>query len=344
MRTKDLRQLVKRVTDYTLAHPYERDVWEKAPAITGILMWNDPAAVAEARDWVERAVEVQSSRGYLSYDERIELAAGHAAVFTPTAALSCALGYPVLAFYERDREPHLLDAAQRQAEALLAGPRTRRGGFWVRREGPELWIDFVYMMCPFLVKLGKITGNPALIDEALRQIDVNVHHLLDTDCNLARHAWRETPNQFLQSTFWCRGNGWLNACLVDVLAEIPDHPRAASLKELGRRTIGAMAAHQDRSGFFHNIVDDPDAKFEASGTLMFAYYAARAVAQGWLDQSYLERAERAFRVVAGSVEPDGAVPGVQVPPGGPGVPFGTALYGQGFFLQAAAELRTRLDI
>ncbi len=83
MRTKNLRQLVKQVTDYTLAHPYERDVWEKAPAITGILMWNDPAAVAEARHWVERAVEVQSSRGYLGYDERIELAAGHAAAVSP---------------------------------------------------------------------------------------------------------------------------------------------------------------------------------------------------------------------------------------------------------------------
>ncbi|MDB5841744.1 MAG: Rhamnogalacturonides degradation protein RhiN [Herminiimonas sp.] len=344
MPEQNLKQLVKLVTDYTLAHPYERDVWEKAPAITGILMWDDQQAVGGARKWVERAVDVQSSRGYLSYDERLELPNGHAPVFTPTATLSSALGYCVLSYYERDGEERLLEAARRQADALLAGPRTRRGGFWVRKEGPELWIDFTYMMCPFLVKLGKITGDQSLIDEAFLQLDVNVHHLLDTDNNLARHAWRETPDQYLQSTFWCRGNGWLNACLVDMLAEIPDHPRAESLKELGRRTIGAIASHQDRSGFFHNILDDENAKFEASGTLMFAYYAARAVNQGWLDDGYMERAERAFRIVAGSVEPDGAVPGVQVPPGGPGVPFGTALYGQGFFLQAAAELRARLGL
>ena len=75
---------------------------------------------------------------------------------------------------------------------------------------------------------------------------------------------------------------------------------------------------------------------------MFAYSAARAVNMGWLDKSFMDKAERAFRIVAGSVEPDGAVPGVQVPPGGPGVPFATALYGQGFFLQAAAELKQRL--
>lgn len=338
----DLDALVKKVTDYILAHPYERDVWEKAPAITGILRWGDDKAIAGAKAWVDRAVDVQSSRGYLSYDERIELAKGHVEVFSPTAALSSALGYCVLAFHERAAEPRLLEAAQLQAKAMLAAPRTRRGGFWVRDEGPELWIDFIYLMCPFLARLGRLTGDTKLIDEALLQVEVYVHHLVDKDENLARHAWRETPNSFLQSTFWCRGNGWLTCCLVDLLAEIGDHPKAESLRELGRRVFAAIAAHQDRSGFFRNILDDGHAKFEASGTLMFAYSAARAVRMGWLDAEYLDKAERAFRIVAGSVEPDGAVPGVQVPPGGPGVPFATALYGQGFFLQAAAELKQRL--
>lgn len=338
----DLDALVKRVTGYVLAHPYERDVWEKAPAITGILRWNNKEAIAGAKAWVDRAVDVQSSRGYLSYDERIELTKGHVEVFSPTAALSSALGYCVLEFYERKKEDRLLEAAHLQAKALLAGPRTRGGGFWVREEGPELWIDFIYLMCPFLARLGRLTGNTTFIDEALVQVDVNVHHLLDKEQHLARHAWRETPNSFLQSTFWCRGNGWLTCCLVDLLAEIGDHPRAESLRDLGRRVFEAIGAYQDRSGFFRNILDDKHAKFEASGTLMFAYSAARAVNMGWLDASFMNNAERAFRIVAGSVEPDGAVPGVQVPPGGPGVPFATALYGQGFFLQAAAELRNRL--
>ncbi|RZI97684.1 MAG: glycosyl hydrolase [Variovorax sp.] len=338
----NLDDLVKRVTAYTLAHPYERDVWEKAPAVTGILQWNDAAAIAEAGRWTQRMVDVQSSRGYLGYDERIELAKGHAAVFSPTAALSTALGYNVLAFYERDGGADLLEAARLQAKAVLAGPRTKGGGFWVRKEGPELWIDFIYMMCPFLARLGRIEGDASLVDEALLQIKVNVHHLVDKEQHLARHAWREIPNSYLQSTFWCRGNGWLTCCLVDTLEELGDHKGAEPLKALGREVFTAIAAHQDRSGFFHNILDDEHEKFEASGTLMFAYSAAKAVRQGWLDDSYLEKAERAFRIVAGSVEADGAIPGVQVPPGGPGVPFATTLYGQGFFLQAAAALKQRL--
>ena len=339
----DLAAAVQQVTDYTLAHPYERDVWEKSPAITGILMWDQPEAVEKARAWVDRAVQVQSSRGFLGYDERIELVTGHAAVFTPTASLSSALAFNVLAYYERDGGDHLLQAARRQAEALLAGPRTKNGGISVRKEGPELWIDFIYMMCPFLARLGRIDNQPALVEEALKQIAVYVRHLVDPELHLARHAWRETPNSYLQSTFWCRGNGWLTCCLVDTIEQIgTDHAGAGELKALGRKVFDAIAAHQDRCGFFHNILDDDYAKFEASGTLMFAYSAAKAVNQGWLDAAYIEKAERALRIVAGSIEPDGAIPGVQVPPGGPGVPFATTLYGQGFFIQAAAQLRHHL--
>jgi len=43
--------------------------------------------------------------------------------------------------------------------------------------------------------------------------------------------------------------------------------------------------------------------------------------------------------VARAVEPSGKVPGVAVPPGGPGVPFDWTLFGQGFFLLAAHHMK-----
>jgi unsaturated rhamnogalacturonyl hydrolase len=48
------------------------------------------------------------------------------------------------------------------------------------------------------------------------------------------------------------------------------------------------------------------------------------------------------RVVAGSIDESGAIPGVAVPPGGPGVPFGTTLFGQGFFLLAVQALQDKV--
>jgi unsaturated rhamnogalacturonyl hydrolase len=340
----NVKELVARVTRYTAAHPLERDTWERAMAITGVLLGDDQGAIAEMQRWVDRIVALQGSNGYLSYDERVELTDGHVKVFTPSAALTAAFGYPVLQFYERTKDQKYLAAARRHADVLLSEPRTRDGGISVTKDGRHLYVDFLYLMCPLLVKLGVITGEQKYIDEAVKQIEVVCHHLWDADHHLTRHAWSETPNMYLQSTFWSRGNGWLVCCIVDLMGMIPEHPRAARLREICAKTLAAMKSYQDANGYLRVIMDDPQAKFETSGTIMFSYAAARAAQQGIVGKEYTEAALRAFRIVAGSVEADGGVPGVQVPPGGPGVPFGVTLYGQGFFLQAAHALRKELGL
>jgi unsaturated rhamnogalacturonyl hydrolase len=339
-----VKELIARVTRYVATHPFERDTWERAMAITGVLMGDDQGAINEMQRWVDRIVALQGTNGYLSYDERVELTAGHVKVFTPSAALTAAFGYPVLLFYERTKNEKYLKAARRHADVLVSEPRTRDGGISVTKDGLHLYVDFLYLMCPMLVKLGKLTGEQRYIDEAVKQIEVVCHHLWDDDCHLSRHAWSETPNMYLQSTFWSRGNGWLVCCIVDLMDIIPDHPRAARLREICAKTLTAMKSYQDGNGYLRVIMDDPQAKFETSGTIMFAYAAARAVQHGIVGPEFTEAALRAFRIVAGSVEENGGIPGVQIPPGGPGVPFGVTLYGQGFFLQAAWALRKELAL
>src|SRR5690606_1733794 len=87
---------------------------------------------------------------------------------------------------------------------------------------------------------------------------------------------------------------------------------------------------------------------EASATLMFAYAAALTIKHELLEPEHdanalMDRALRAFTVVAGAVEDSGKVPGGATVPGGPGVAFHWTLFGQGFFLLAAHALRDRLD-
>ena len=336
-------ELVERVTRWTLAHPDERDPWEKAPAMTGVLAWNNADAVAGVRRWIDRAVDTQGSDGYLCYSERIELPHGHVRTFTPTGTLSAAIGYPMLEVYERTKDARYLEAARLQAEAILRAPRTRDGGISCRFESKELWVDFIYLMGPFLARYGRIAGERKHIDEAFAQYEVHGRHLIDPFTNLTRHAWCETPNHFPQSTLWARGNGWLVCAAVDLLEIAPDHERAKYVADTCRAALLAMQSLQDRSGFLRHILDDPFSKFEASSTVMFAYAAAKAAARGLVGGELVESALKGWRAVALSVQEDGAIPGVAVPPGGPGVPFGSTLFGQGFFLLATHALRQQLD-
>jgi len=342
MRTIDVMAAKNRAMHYVLTHPYERDYWEKAMAITSVLAWGNAEEIAVVRNWIDRAVETQTSNGDLNYADPLDLPAGHVRTFTPTSSLPCSLGYPLLLLYQRTEDKAYLEAARLQAEALLRTNRTSEGGIWARKEGPELWVDFLYMMCPFLILYGKVADDPSYVDEAFKQYAVHVRHLVDPHEGLTRHAWCEKPNHYPQSTFWARGNGWLVCVSMDMLALAPKHPGAAQVREVAVRALNKMAEFQDRSGFFHHVLDDVNTKLETSSTVMFAYAAAKAVSLGLIDASFIDRAVRSLRVVAGSIEDDGAIPGVAVPPGGPGVPFGTTLFGQGFFLLAAHALREQL--
>ena len=329
--------LTQRVFEYTTEMELERDPWEKGPALTAMLRSGSDEMIAFAKRSLKRSVRTQTTAGHLNYDDVRHGTYGHVRTFTPTMK-GASLGYPLLQLYEMEPVGEYLAAAQRQADMALNAPRTADGGVSARAENVELWIDFVYLLVPFLIKLGKITGDEKLVDEGYSQLRVHVDHLVDPLTGLARHAWIEKPNSFGQSTFWSRGNGWLGAGIVEVLSMAPNHDNSKVATEVLTRMVGSIATLQDASGYWREVMDDPRSPLESSGTLIHAYTMARAVEMGILGQEYLDPAVRAFSVVAGAVTPNGAVRGVSLPPGGPGVPLGVASFGQGFFIQAAQVL------
>jgi unsaturated rhamnogalacturonyl hydrolase len=336
----DIDNKYKSVLRFALEHVNERDCWIKAPAITAALECGDEKDVAVANTWLARAVAMQRSDGNLSYADTIQgVTSGHVRSFTPLASLTSALGYPLLLSCQRAPNEAFMAAASRQVESLRRAPRTSDGGIWARGEGPELWIDFIYMMAPFLALYGQMNGDSSATDEAFHQYEVHIAHLLDARKNLARHAWCERPDHFPQSTFWNRGNGWLICAGVDLLSIAPDHAKADAVRRTTKAVIEAMSAYQESSGYFCHVLDDPRSNLEASGTVMYAYATARAITLGVVSQDMLQSAQRALDAVASAVEPSGKVPGVSVPPGGPGVPFDWTLFGQGFFVLATKALR-----
>ncbi|QNG49073.1 glycoside hydrolase family 88 protein [Sphingobium yanoikuyae] len=308
----------------------------KAPLLTAAYVTHD--GVEQADRALDRAVATQRSDGSLAYSDAVHAPGGHIRSFTPLPSLSASLGYPLLLSLARQENAALRAGADRLAQGLLATRRTKDGGICARAEAPELWVDFTYLICPFLALYGQQTGDRQALDEAFRQFAIHVDHLFDRRKGLARHAWCERPDHYPQSTFWTRGNGWLICAAVDLLDVAPDHPGANLVRQIGGDALQSMATYQDASGYFTHILDDPTSNLEASGTLMYAYAVARAVRQGVVPGDQLASAHRAFAVVAGGVEPSGKVPGVAVPPGGPGVPFDWAPFGQGFYALAAHAL------
>lgn len=338
--------LVDRVASAALGWELEYDYWERQGAMTALLSGDHPDALPTVRRWLDRAVETQTSAGWLSYGATTNLSFGAFRVmdtgimrgFERSASCAAYFAAPLGLLHELTGERRYLDAAVRQMEAVLAGPRTSEGFLRMNAAAAEVWIDEVYPVCGALAKLGRLTGRTDWVDEAYAHLLVAARRLVDPRTGLARHIWCERPDSFPESTFWSRGDGWLLCATAEVLAEAPEHRDAEQARRLLADLLIAVVAVQDTTGFLHDFLDDPLTPLESSGTLMFACAAGMATGLGIVDEAVTEAGVRALDAVAAIVAPDGSIDRVVLPPGGPGVPLSTMALATSFFLLAAHHL------
>jgi len=312
--------------------------WEMALAIDGLIATGETEFLEAARSLIDRQIEVQGTEGTLGYDDPKPWLDDGATAQSESSALvnGC------LEFYDRTGEDRYLEGASKQVEFLLEdASRLDDGTISFASEPIELWVDSIYLVAYPLARYGHEVGDDNALEEAIQHILAQEKLLQDPYEGLFRHEWRQTPNTYPESTFWLRGNGWAAAGILDMLEHVPEnHDDRDPLVESFQRVCEAMKGLQDDSGFWHHIPDDPWTAKETSGTLQFAYTFHKGVEEGYLPEGegYVDAAERAFDVSKGTVNEDGEVTRVAVPPGGPDVPLDVASYGQGWFLLAADQI------
>jgi unsaturated rhamnogalacturonyl hydrolase len=341
MSSKTLRELVECVADYTLTRDMESEEWQKSVAVNGLLAIGEEEYIEAARRLIDRSIETQISTGQLSYGSLDpDVWEGHEGVYQSQTD-PASLGRGVLNFYERTSDEWYLKAARKEYEFLQnRAQRTVDDGIAHHKGDIELWVDTIYMICPFMARYGRVAQEREAYDDTAHQIKVQAKHLQDPHTDLFRHEWRETPDTYPESTYWSRGNGWAAAGILDTLEVLPDdHADRDRLVAIFRDLAGAVVEHQDTSGYWHNVLDDDQSPLETSGSLMFAYAFEKATDMGVLDdQRYVDAARRAMNVCKGVVDSRGRVRRVVGPPGGPDAPFAVTSYGQGWFLKAATQI------
>lgn len=339
--SRSLEELLPLVASYTMEMNYEDFIQGERPMVLrGLLATGEAEHEELAAEYIDRAARSQSSTGQMAYGS-IDVVPGwdEHRVFRPVPDAG-AVAYLVLEMYERGGPEWYLEASERQFEYLHnEAPRTEDGGLSHHLDDIELWIDAIYMMCPFMARYGQITDTPEAIDEAIAQIKTHVKHLRDPHTDLFRHIWRETPNSYPDGSLWLRGNGWAATGILDTLKYIPeDHSERASLEDIVTDHLESMANYQDRSGFWHHLIDDPTMYLETSGTLQYAYAFTEAIDRNLISDSYRDVPEKAIEAAKTVVTSSGAVQRNAAMPGGPEAPQAVNLYGQGWFLIAGTRV------
>ena len=162
------------------------------------------------------------------------------------------------------------------------------------------WTDDMFMATSVLARSGVRAGHEADLERAARLLIAYAAKLQRPD-GLFNHAL-DGP------AAWGRGNGFAAFGLVETLTRLPtNHPLRGELLDIYRRQMAAIRTQQSPDGSWRQIVDEPGAYREETATAMLLSAMTRGLRRGWLDRSYQDTVNRAWRALAAHVAADATV-------------------------------------
>ena len=209
--------------------------------------------------------------------------------------------------YKKTQNPKYLKALQLLRSQMETHPRISNGGFWHKQIYPhQVWLDGLYMACPFLAEYGKTFNEPALFDEVALQLTTAYQDLIDEETGLLYHGWDESREQRWADPvtgrsphFWSRSIGWYMMALVDVLDFMPaDHPQREEIITILHRIATAVEKYRDpETGMWYqvtNLTEREGNYLESSGSIMFIYSWVKGAQKGYLPESFAGKGATAY--------------------------------------------------
>ena len=186
----------------------------------------------------------------------------------------------------------------------------------------SVWIDSVMMFSVFTSLYARENGDTELLEFAARQPKQYASMMFDPESHLWAHSyWVKSGRPFpRRQLFWGRGNGWVICGFPMILDQIgADHPQTPEIIEIYRKTSEALLKCMRPDYTFQTLLKHPSYR-ELSATALISAGWMHGIAQGHLDDSFLEPAVKAFRACVAAIEESEA--GVFLPEiSGPTIPL-----------------------
>ena len=154
---------------------------------------------------------------------------------------------------------------------------------------PDIRVEDFFFAGTLLGRAYALTGESAyrqrLVD-FLRAVDTRQENGLYWHCHASPY-------------FWGRGNAFAALGFAEALSYLHPHGDEADLAANHVAHLQALAAQQDESGLWRQLIDDPETYLEHSATTMIGYAVARGLVGGWLPEEPWRRvAEQAWQGAA----------------------------------------------
>lgn len=273
------------------------------------LTWDWPCGVAYYG--IGEAYEKTGKREYLELlkervDELIDL--GLPKVWTVNA---CAMGHCLITLYNAVKERKYYDILMSKVEyisrdALRFGDNVLQHTVSADNDFPEqAWCDTLFMAAFFLLRVGVMNQDEALIDDALNQYYWHIRYLQNPGSGLWYHGYSNIGGNHMSGIYWGRANAWAAFTMAQVGGILPRcylYPKYVDVAGSLNEQLAALKTLQTQDGLWRTVLDDPDSYEEVSASAGIA--AAMLVRGNPLHSKYINRS---IRGILKNVSEDGKV-------------------------------------
>jgi rhamnogalacturonyl hydrolase YesR len=202
------------------------------------------------------------------------------------------IGMNLVEAYHLTRNENIRSVISILSKAMFENiSRFSDGAFY---RGKTMWADDLYMSCPFLVRLGNLTGETFYYDQCLTQLRGFKNRLYMEDKKIFSHIFfveESIPNRIP----WGRGNGWVLVALSEILEKLPaDYKGRSEIIDLFCEFAEGIIKLQDETGMWHQVLDREESYLETSATAMFTLALARGVKNNYIGKKYTPYIQKAW--------------------------------------------------
>ena len=161
---------------------------------------------------------------------------------------------------------------------------------------PDTRVEDTFFAGTLLGRAYRVSGEDVYAEALSR-------YLLSCDTQQTNGLWWHCKSA---PYFWGRGNGFAALGLAEALTYLPGG-FAGRLELLERHVhhLEGLAVHQDISGLWRQVIDEPGTYLEHSASSMIGCAIARGLRLGWLPDHWMRIVMRAWEGVSNRIGPAG---------------------------------------
>jgi unsaturated rhamnogalacturonyl hydrolase len=190
------------------------------------------------------------------------------------------LGYAALALesgygYQRG----YLEQARSMGDRYLSRTGAGAGLITYAEHRSEVLVDTLAMLCPFLARLSRLTGDSRYLETAMAQLNSFMRYAENAETGWVTHGFDTKTLTPLAPPGWGRGIGWQLLGLADTLMEIDDPTMREPLERACKALLIKLANVQLANGHWPWLLTDTTQQSDSSVTALLCYGLGRLLSQ-----------------------------------------------------------------